>query len=173
MLILVGVGCYLIPSPFSTHAPRIPTRTSHSEVAVRGTWDTTRISHAPIYGVDDWVDNEITYVAQTEPVIVLALPDYVENLAQVRDKAVVGIIRATAYPYIENDTLQVELVLEWNLQPRPTESYSRTDTVFSVDSLWFEAEKPFIEEPIVVMTGTFVGVAILYGIVEFIKSLGK
>ena len=173
MLVLVGVGCYLIPGPFSTHAPRIPTRTSHTQVAVPGTVDTTLISHAPIYGVDDWVDNEITYVAQTEPVIVLALPDYVENFSEVRDKAVVGFIRSTAYPWIENDTLRIQVVNEWNLQPRPTESYAKTDTVYSIDSLWFDPDTPFMEKPIVVMTGTFVGVAILYGIVEFIKSLGK
>lgn len=85
-------------------------------------------------------------------------------------KSVVGIIRATAYPYVENDTLKIELPIEFNLTPRAME-IAQVDTFWRTDSVFVERDIPFIEKPAVVASGTILGIAILYGIVESLKGL--
>jgi len=154
-----------------------PTRsTSHSEVAIRGIPDTTSITQPIHFGADSEVDS-VVYTGDMDPVFVLAIPDYVENVAIVEDSTVHGIIRATAYTYWRDydkrDTLDIDVVLEWNLQAAPHLLIAREDTVFTMDSTWIPVPVPFIEKPAVVVTGTLLGVAVVYAVVEFIKSLGK
>lgn len=173
ILILVGVGMYLIPSPFQSTMRYPIAGTSHSETAVRGIPDTVWVSQPVHYGADADVDT-VSYVEDMDPVLILAMPDYVENVATIKDSTVVGIIRATAYPYWRNwdspDTLDIDVILEWNLQARPLSSIERVDTVYSMDSVWIQPPTPFIERPAVVAGVTLIGVAILYGIVESIKG---
>jgi hypothetical protein len=150
------------------------TGTSHSETAVRGIPDTTWTPQPVHHGADADIDS-VTYMADMEPTWVLAIPDYVENVAHVKDSTVVGIIRATGYPYWRDydskDTLDIDVVLEWNLQARPIKEIERVDTVFSMDSIWTPVERPFLEEPAVVVTGTIIGIVILYAIVESVKGI--
>lgn len=156
--------------------PYPTTGTSHSENAVRGIPDSSWIAQPIHFGADSDVDS-VVYVGNMDPVLVLAIPDYVENVAIVKDSTVNGIIRATAYTYWRDydkrDTLDIDVVLEWNLQAAPHLLVAREDTVYSMDSTWIPVEVPFIEKPVVVVAGTLVSVAILYTVVEFIKSLGK
>jgi len=145
-------------------------------VAIRGIPDTTSITQPIHFGADSDVDS-VVYVADMDPVFVLAIPDYVENVAIVKDSTVHGIIRATAYTYWRDydkrDTLDIDVVLEWNLQAAPHLLIAREDTVYTMDSTWIPVPVPFIEKPVVVVTGTLIGVAVVYAVVEFIKSLGK
>ena len=146
---------------------------SSTQTAVRGIPDTVYVSNPIRYGADADVD-EVVF-KKIEPTLVLAIPDYVENVAIVSDSGVTGMIRATAYPYWMDyevrDTMNIDVVLEWNLRPRPTLQISQADTIFYMDSIWFEEPRPFLTEPIVVAGGTIIGIAILYGIVESIKGI--
>jgi hypothetical protein len=112
-----------------------------------------------------------------EPICIVAMPDYVENVAIVDDSSVVGIIRATAYPFWRNlenpDTLDIDVILEWNLQAKPIEHVSRVDTFRTADSVWIPVPRPWIEQPAVVAGGTIIGMAIIYGIIESIKETFK
>ena len=177
IFVLVGVGCYFIPSPFQRTMPYPTTGTSHNETAVRGIPDSSWITQPIHHGADANVDS-VVYTGNMDPILVqIAIPDYVENVTIVKDSTVNGIIRATAYTYWRDyeirDTLDIDVILEWNLQAAPHLMVTREDTVYSMDSTWIPVEVPFIEKPVVVVAGTLVGVAILYTVVEFVKSLGK
>ena len=123
-------------------------------MAVAGNADTSYISVPDVGGKDSTIDS-VRYITTTEPIIVI--PDYVDNTITIKDSTIQGVIRATAYPYLKNDTLKINLPIEWNLKPRPIEYITRIDTLRIIDSIFVEKEIPFIEKPGVVATGVSIG----------------
>ncbi len=149
LFVLVGVGCYLIPSPFQSGYVSQPNQTSHNEVAIPGTPDTSYTHIPPITGTD----TTITYgeVIPNDS-FGLYVPKYVDNTVVINDKNLTGIIRGTAYPYIEEDTLKIDLPIEFNIEPKPMTQITQTDTLKITDSVWVPTPVPFMEKPIVVAT---------------------
>lgn len=120
-----------------------------------GTPDTNHISVAPVVGKDSTTST--VYTAALQPIVIKAMPDYVELVAILGGKEtdpVQGIIRATAYPYVESDSLKIDQYLEYNIEPKPIQEITRVDTVKQVDSVWVEKPRSWTEDPAVVATGT-------------------
>ena len=142
---------YLVPSPLQTKEREI--KTSHTERYIPGRTDTIYVPQPVVAGVDNSI-LPVTYVAELDEIVIRAMPVYVDNTVEIDTPELTGVIRATAYPYIENDSLKIGLPIEWNIQPRPIESIARVDSFFVVDSVFVESDIPFIEQPAVVATGT-------------------
>jgi hypothetical protein len=115
--------------------------------------DTTYTSVPNVSGTDNTVEvGEIE-----EQTLGIYLPAYVDNTVHVDNENVQGTIRATAYPYLSNDTVMIDLPIEFNLEPKPITQITRTDTLKIVDSVWIPTVVPFLEEPVVVATGVSLG----------------
>ena len=93
------------------------------------------------------------YVAELEGIYIVALPDFAEVEVHIDEPYITGDIRATAYPYVENDTLKIENVLEFNIQPLPYE-ITIHDTIPVLQ--FVEADVPWIAKPATVATGVSV-----------------
>lgn len=79
------------------------------------------------------------------------MPAYVDNEVVIHDSTFDATIRATAYPYIENDTLKIDLPIEYNIQPKPIQQITRVDTTFVPTPV--PVDVPWIEQPEVVAGG--------------------
>lgn len=154
ILLLVGVGCYLIPSPFQRYASPSIENNSHTTRATLGIPDTNYIFLPPITGKD--TTGSTTYVAVLDPIIIRAMPDIVELEVVVGGSStdpIQGLIRASSIPYIERDTLKIDQYIEYNLEPKPIQQIARIDSIFTIDSVWITMPRPWIEEPAVVASG--------------------
>jgi len=131
---------------------------SHTELAIPGLPDTSYINIPPIIG-----ESNIVTAGEIIPndSFGLYVPKYVDNTVVIKDKNLKGIIRGTAYPYIEEDTLKIDLPIEFNIEPKPHMFVTKTDTLKIVDSVWIPTKVPFIEQPVVVATGVSIGWALL------------
>lgn len=153
LIVLVGVGMYLVPSPFQPRLPIPPQGTSHTHVVVRGIPDTNYTSIPPIAGRDS-TSVVPAYTASLRPITIKAIPDYVEQTVYPFEGDTISLIRATAFPFVEEDTLKINQWIEWNLQPKPIKQITRIDTVTKIDSVFYQEDRPWITEPYVVATGT-------------------
>lgn len=171
VVVLVGVGLYLIPSPFqSKEVVQVPSHTSSTQTHTSGIPDTTYQSSGPVVGnsYNTVQVSEPTYVATLPDITIKAMPDIVETLAVVGAKeteSIQGIIRATAIPWIDNDTLRIEQWIEYNLEPKPIAIITQIDTLKYIDSVWIQEPTPFIEKPEVVATGVSIFWALILIIV--------
>ena len=115
--------------------------------------DTVYITVQPVTGTSS-SDNTV-YTADLDTVYcIVAMPEYSEATVHIDEPFLSGDIRATAYPYIENDTLKVENQIEYNIQPKPFE-VTLHDTIpvpYPVP-----VEVPWIEHPATVATGVSIG----------------
>ncbi len=153
VILVVAGGLYLIPSPLQSGRQIPPQSTSHTEIAIPGIPDTSYTSVEPVRGRDNTLDN-VTYVATLPEITIRYMPSYVENEIILPDSGdITGRIRATAYPFIDGDTLKIDLPIEYNLEAKPYAEIIRTDTLFSIDSLFFVEEVSWIEKPAVVAGG--------------------
>jgi hypothetical protein len=160
------VGLYLIPSPLQTPQLYTTRSSSHTTVAVLGSPDTNRVSLPDVTGFSDEI-SDISYSTPEQSTLVI--PDYVENEQFILEKDFQGQIRATAYPYVDGDTLRIDLPLEWMIQPTQLE-ITRADTVFTMDSVFIITPRPWYTQPEVVAPSTAIVTLLL---VAFLQSLNK
>lgn len=143
---IIGIGLWLIPSPFQIHKPLIV-----------HTIDSTWVS----YGIPDTTNELQGSHHGTSTSIITATTDDSTNYPysfekEIKDSSKAGIlqIRTTVFPYTENDTLKAEITTEWNWEPRPIESIVRVDTVFIMKTVLVPENRPFYEEPLFVAPAT-------------------
>lgn len=138
IVLLLGVGFTL---GFFVHTPKV---ISTQEVVYKpGIPDTVRIPVPVTAGNSKPEQSHTVYTAELEPITIIAMPDYVETEVTIDEPGVSGNIRATAYPYVENDSLKIDLPIEWNIKPRPIEQITRIDTIpvpvpVPADVAWIE-----------------------------------
>lgn len=143
ILLLFGAGFFV--GRFS-HTPQV-IQTEHL-VLKPGIPDTVFVDVPATVGHSEPEHSTTVYTGELEPITIVAMPDYAETEVIIDEPGVEGRIRATAYPYVLNDTLLIDLPIEWNLQAKPIH-------ITQVDTLTVTVEKPtpWIEEPEVVATG--------------------
>jgi hypothetical protein len=94
-------------------------------------------------------------------------PSMVELITEKDEPNAYIYIRTSAYPTIQGDSLHIDMVQEYNIQPKGME-------IIRIDSIPYPVpvptDVPFIEKPIVVATGT---VAIVLGIVYIVGQALK
>lgn len=114
--------------------------------------DTTHGTATPISGVSNPSHTHTVYPESPDTVGIL-LPDFVDAvIADTSEKGTVNI-RATAYPYLERDSIKINQVIEYNIQIKPIEIV-RVDTLSKPYPV--PAEIPWIEHPATVATGVSV-----------------
>ena len=152
--VLVGVGCFFIGR--STVQPSFvqgPTE------YLPGIPDTVWLPAEPI---DGWTNSsQPTYTAELDTVFcIAAMPSMVETIvADTTWQATINI-RATAYPWIDDDTLRVDQIIEYSVIPAPMSIVTIHDTLFV--PVPTPTEVPWIQKPETVATGvSFVWLAIL------------
>ena len=139
---------YLVPSPLQTNTRT--TTTVPIEVPVPGVPDTVRIILPAHTGHDSSVTTqEIT------------TPFYAEVITDTTTKDAHIYIRTTAYPRVENDSLSIQMLQEYNIEPKGLQ-ITRVDTLYVMKEVPVPQEVPFIEKPYVVAP---IAVAITLGIV--------
>ena len=152
---LVGIlGVALLSSVFILGRCSVqPTIVQGPVTYLPGIPDTTYLPLPPTSGVSS--GSHTTYTAELDTVYcVVAIPAYAEVEVIINEQYIKGQIRATAYPYIEHDSLKVTNQIEYNLQPK---SYEITihDTIPAPYPV--AAEVPWIEHPATVATGVSLG----------------
>lgn len=153
LFVLVFLGGYLIPSPLSSKLRTQVQETTRSEVLTTGVADTVYVRVPAIAGVDTRVD-DVVYTDSIKVITIEAMPTYVENVVNINSQGLDGIIRATAYPYVENDSLKIDLPIEWNIKPKPMELITRVDTLRIVDSIFTVKDISLLEKPEIIVVGT-------------------
>lgn len=147
VLILVGLLC---AGSFYIGRLTSPEKLVPHEVVKPGIPDTVFVPSDPTAGTDD--TSGPVYTTSLDTIYCIAvMPDYVENVVEVNDSSVTAKIRATAYPYIDNDTLKIYLPIEYNIQPKPIKQITRIDSVFVPTPV--PVDVPWIEKPEVVAGG--------------------
>lgn len=83
------------------------------------------------------------------------MPSLVETIIADTSKIMTVNIRATAYPYINDDTLRIDQTIEYNIIPAPQPVVTIHDTIpYPVPT---PMEVPWIERPETVATGVSLG----------------
>lgn len=154
IFIIFGFFMWLTPSPFN-FGSRVATPIG---IPVPGPthYDTVMVL-LPVFNDQD----------STHSVQAIQIPQVTEL---VTDKDIPNAhvyFRSTAYTNVENDSVHVDLMHEYNIQVKAVEIIKTDSIPYPVE---VPAEVPFIEKPIVVATGT---VAIVLGIVYIIGSILK
>jgi hypothetical protein len=112
----------------------------------------------PISGTQS--SGHTVYTAELDSVIcIAAIPAYAEVEVHIEDSIMTADIRATAYPYVENDSLKITNVLEYNIIPAPRPVITIHDSIPYL--VMTPAEVPWIEKPAVVAGGTIGIITIL------------
>lgn len=156
IFLVFGIAMWLVPSPLSNRIESIQTvpvpvvSSTHVDTLWRpytvyiGGDSTTNVQHIKV------------------PTLVELVTDKEEPNAHI-------YIRSTAYPYLQNDSLFIDLVHEYNIQPKGMEII-RIDSIPYPVPVEVPAKVPFIEQPLVVATGTL---AITLGIVYIVGQALK
>ena len=162
---ILCVGLYLVPSPLqSTH--RIVVHTHDSTWVVLGTPVISGTNVPPISGSNTSTSTIKPPVSNTDTTE-LRYPYF---YAEVEDSTKEGdkiSIQVYTYPYEEADTLKAETNILWEIQPRPTVTIVRTDTLYVMSPV---EEVPYYEKPYVVAPVT---AAVVIGLVYIIAEAFK
>ncbi len=147
VLILVGLLC---AGSFYIGRLTSPEKVCPETVVSPGVPDTFFVPSTPTIGTDN--TSGPVYTASLDTLYCIAvMPDYVDNEVVIHDSTLDATIRATAYPYIENDTLKIALPIEYNIQPRPIQQITLHDTLEVPVPV--PVDVPWIEQPEVVAGG--------------------
>jgi len=92
------------------------------------------------------------YTATLGAITIVAMPDLVETvIADTTEEATINI-RATAYPWVDNDTLRVDQIVEYNVEVRPL-VITIHDSIGYPEVTYEQVEVPWIEKPETVASG--------------------
>lgn len=147
VLVLVGLLC---AGSFYIGRLTSPEKVCPETVVSPGVPDTIYVPSPPTTGTDN--TSGPVYTASLDTIYCVAvMPAYVDNEVVIHDSSFDANIRATAYPYIENDTLKIDLPIEYNIQPKPIQHITLHDTI--PVPVPVPVDVPWIEQPEVVAGG--------------------
>jgi hypothetical protein len=155
--LVVAAGLYLIPSPFQ-HSEQLPA--IHDTVTV-----TKYIPQPTEHGSTAGIVK-----AKRDTVYIATLPEMHVYYEKVIDTTFAGnhlYIRSRTYPYLDNDTLNYYISLEWNLTPRPIE----VDSIKIPVPVYVKVPEsvPFYKKPSVVVPVTAVATITILKLLGLLK----